>query len=100
METEPCTKGFGSSDIGPKRLITKEEHQIIICFVHPNPRNNTYYDKEDIHTYSDLTQEVTMLSTAVLAALQMQTMDDSFLNRIRVAGKEDVGWLERKGELS
>ena len=40
-----------------------------------------------------------MLSSTMIAAVQIQTMDDSFLNRIRVAGKEDEAWTERKGEL-
>ena len=30
----------------------------------------------------------------------MQTMDESFLNKIRMAGKEEDSWLARKGELS
>ena len=35
----------------------------------------------------------------MIAAIQMQTMDDSFLDRIRAAGKEDATWMARKGEL-
>ena len=41
-----------------------------------------------------------MLSSAVVAAVEMQTIDDSFLDRIRAAGKEDDVWMARKGELS
>ena len=41
-----------------------------------------------------------MLSRAMIAAIQRQTMDDSFLDRIRTAGKEDDTWTERKRELS
>ena len=41
-----------------------------------------------------------MLSNAIIAAVHMQTMDESFLNRIRMAGKEDNSWLARKEELS
>jgi len=40
-----------------------------------------------------------MLSGAMIAAIQMQTMDLSFLDRIRVAGKEDDTWRTGKGEL-
>jgi len=36
----------------------------------------------------------------MIIAIQMQTMDDSFLDRIRLAGKEDDPWTARKGELS
>ena len=72
----------------------------MMCFLHPDPRNNTYYDKEDFHTRPDLTEEITMLSSAMIAILQMQTMDELFLNRIRAAGKEDESLAGRKGELS
>jgi len=41
-----------------------------------------------------------MLSSAMIAAIQMQTMDDSFQDRIRTAGKEDDTWTEWKKELS
>ena len=47
-----------------------------------------------------MTRQVTLLSNAMIAALQMQTMDETFLDRIRMAGKEDDTWTERKGELS
>ena len=30
----------------------------------------------------------------------MQTMDETFLNRIRMPGKDDDTWTERKRELS
>ena len=72
----------------------------MMCFLHPDPQNNKYYDKEDIYTHPDLTKEVTMLSSAMIAAIQMQTMDESFLDRVRAAGKEDDLWTARKGELS
>ena len=54
-ETERGKHGFGSTDLGPKRLITSSEHKILMCFVHPDPRNNTFYDEEDILTHADMT---------------------------------------------
>ena len=50
--------------------------------------------------HADITREVTLLSNALIAAVQMQTMDETFLDRIRMAGKDDDTWTERKGELS
>ena len=100
VETERGTQGFGSTDLGPKRLITSKEHKIMMCFLHPDPRNNTFYDEEDILTHADMTREVTLLSNAIIAAVQVQTMDETFLDRIRTAGKDDDTWTERKGELS
>ena len=72
----------------------------MMCVLHQHLKNNTYYDKEETHTHPDLTLEVTMLSSAMIEAVQMQSKDDSFLDRIRAAGKQDDSWMERKGELS
>jgi len=41
-----------------------------------------------------------MLSSAMIAAIQMQTMYSSFLDRIRTKGKEDDTWTAHKRELS
>ena len=99
VETECGTQGFGSTNLGPKHLITSKGHKIMMCFLHPDPRNNSFYDEADILTHADMTREVTLLSNAIIAAVQMQTMDETFLNRIRMAGKDDDAWTERIGEL-
>ena len=72
----------------------------MMCFIHPNPKNNTFYDEEDILAHADMTREVTLLSNAIIGAVQMQTMDEIFLDRIRSVGKNDDSWTERKGEHS
>jgi len=41
-----------------------------------------------------------MLSSAMNAVIQMQTIDHSFLERIRETGKEDDTWMAQKGEVS
>jgi len=71
-----------------------------MCFLNPDPQDNSYFDEEDIHTHGSLRDEIRRLSSAMIAAIQMQTMDDGFLDRIRTAGKEDHTWTERKRELS
>jgi len=96
-DTERGTRGFGSGDIGLKRLITCEELEVKICFLNPDPQKKSYFDEEDIHTHSSLRDELTMLFSAMIAAIQMETMDDSFLDRIRAVGKEDDTWTARKG---
>jgi len=98
-DTGRGTQGFGSSDLGPKRLIACEELKVKMCFLNPDPQDNSYFDEEDIHRHSSLRNEITMVSSDMIAAIQMQTMDDSFLDRIRTAGKEDDTWTARKGEL-
>jgi len=99
-DTDRGTKGFGPNDIGPKRLITCEELKGNMCFLNPDPQDNSYFDEEDIHPHANLRDEITMLSSAMIAAIQMQTMDDLFLDRIRTKGKEDDTWTARKRELS
>ena len=99
-ETERRMEDFGSTDLGPKRLITTKETKITMCFLNPNPKYNEYLDDEEIETNPRLCQEVVMLSNAIIAAIHMQTMDESFLNKIRMAGKEDDLWVTRKEELS
>ena len=99
-ETEQGIKGFGSTDFSPKRLLTSKETKVTMCFLNPNPYYNEYLDDEDIETNPPLRQEVVMLSNAIIPTVHMQTMDESFLNRIRMAGKEDDSWLARKEELS
>ena len=47
-----------------------------------------------------MTREVTLLSNTIIAAVQMQTKDKTFLDRIRTVRKNDHTWTERKGELS
>jgi len=63
-----------------------------MCFLNPDLQDNSYFDEEDIHTHSSLREEITMLSSSMITAIQMDTMDDSFLERIRTAGKEDDTW--------
>ena len=44
----------------------------MICFLHPDPSNNTYYDKEDVDQDPDLTPQVTRLSSEMVVAIQRQ----------------------------
>ena len=44
-------------------------------------------------------KEKEMLSSAHVNAALTRTMNDSFLNKIRVAGKDDERWQDRGREL-
>jgi len=70
-DTNRWTQGFGSTDTGPKRLITCEELKVKICFLNPDPQDNSYFDEEGIHTHASLRDEISMLSSAMIAAIQM-----------------------------
>jgi len=61
-DMERGNRGFGSSDIGLKRLIMCEELKVKMCFLNPDPQDNSYFDEDDIHTHSSLRDEITMLS--------------------------------------
>ena len=65
------------------------ELKVKICFLNTNSQDNSYFDEEQSHTRTSLRDEITMLSSAMIAAIQTQTIDNSFLERIRTAGKED-----------
>ena len=71
VQTQRRTQGFGSTDLSPKCSITSTEHKLMMCFLHPDPSNNTFYDKEDIRMHAHMTREVTMLSNTIIAAVQM-----------------------------
>ena len=81
-ETGRGTEGFGATDLGPKRLITTKERKISMCFLNPDLEYNEDFDNEHIKTNPRLHPEVVMLSNAIIAAVHMQTRDESFLNTI------------------
>jgi len=53
-DTERGSQRFGSSDLGPKRLIACEELKVKMCFLNPDPQDNSYFDEEDIYPDSGL----------------------------------------------
>jgi len=98
--TATWTLGFCTSDIGPKRLIMSYELKVKMYVLNPDPQDHSYFDEDDIDTHTSLGDEKTMLSSAMIAAIQMQTMEDSFLERIRTPSKEDDTRTAQKGKLS
>jgi len=91
--------GFGSSNLYPKGSVTAKEEEIKICFLDPDTSNNEFFCASDIGYHPPLIQEREMLSSAHVNAALTRTMNASFLDNIRVAGKEDRVWQERGREL-
>jgi len=91
--------GFSSSDLNPKRSITAKEEDVKICFLHADRCGNKFFSAADIGYHPRLIREKGMLSSAHLNAAMTQTMNDSFVEKIRVGGKEDEKWHERGPEL-
>jgi len=97
--TERGKLGFGPSDLNPKRSITAKEEGVKMGFLHADTSENEFFSAADIGYHSRLTGEKKMLSSTHMNATLTRTMNDSFLNKITVAGKEDEKWQERGREL-
>jgi len=97
--TERGELGFGSSDLNPKRSITAKEEGVKICFLHADTNNNEFFSAADIGYHPRLMKEREILSSAHAKAALTRKMNDAFLDKIRVAGKEDERWQDRGREL-
>jgi len=91
--------GFGSSDLNPKRSITAKKEGVKICFLHADTDNNEFFSAADIGYHPGLMQAREMLSSAQVNAALTRTMNDAFLDKIRMAGKEEERWQNRVREL-
>ena len=91
--------GFGSSDLSPKRSITAEEEGIKIGFLLADTSDNKFFTATDISWHPRLMRAGEMLSSAHVNAAPTRTMNNSFLDKIKVGGKEDETWQERGHEL-
>jgi len=97
--TERGKSGFGSSDLNPKRSVIAKEEGVKICFLHADTDNNEFFSVVDVDYHPRLTKEREMLSSAHVNAALTRTMNDAFLDKIRMAGKEDERWQDRGREL-
>jgi len=96
--TERGKMGFGSSDMNCKRSITAKEEDVTICFLHTDTSKNEFFSAADIGYHPRFMKEREMLSSIHVNAALMRTMNDSVLDKIRVAGKEDEKWQNRGRE--
>jgi len=96
--TERGEMGFGSSDLNPKRSITAIEEEVKIYVLYSDTSENEFISVADIG-YQPRAKEREMLSSTHVNAALTRRMNDSFQDKIRVAGKEDEKWLERGREL-
>jgi len=92
--TERGKLSFGSNDLSPKRSVTTEEQKVKIGFLHEDTGNNEFFSAADIGYHPRLMKEREMLSSADVNAALTRTMNHSFLDKIRVAGKEDERWQD------
>jgi len=76
-----------------------KEEEVTICFLHTDTSKNEVFSAADIGYHPRLMKEREMLSSTHITAALTRTMNDSFLNKIRVAGKEDEKWQDRGREM-
>jgi len=97
--TERGQIGVGSSDLNHQPSITAKEEGITICSLQAETNNNKLFSAPDISHHTRLMRQRKLLSSARVNAPVIQTMNESFLDKIRVAGKEDERWQARGLEL-
>jgi len=61
--------------MGPKQLIMYQELKVTMCFINPDPHDYSYFHEDDIYTHSSLREEIMILSSAIITAIQMQAID-------------------------
>jgi len=97
--TDRGNKGFGSTDLSPKRTIAVEEVQPIMCQLYADSRENRLFSENDIGRNPWLTQEEVMLSSAMISKALLQEYELELLEEVQEASKNDLDWLNREAML-
>jgi len=90
--TERGKMGFGSSDLNPKRSVTAKEEEVKICFLHADRSEKEFFTAADSGYHPQFMKAREMLSRTHVNAALTRTMNNTFLDKIRMAGKEDEKW--------
>jgi len=97
--TEREKKGFRSCNINPKGSIIAKEEEVQICLLYADTSYNEFFRATDMGYHLRLIEERAMLSNAHINAALTRRMNDSFLEKIGMAGKAEEKWQERGREL-
>jgi len=97
--TDRENKGFGSTDVSPKRTIAVEQVQPIMCQLYTDTRENRLFSKNDIGRNPWLLQEDVMVSSAMISKALLQEYKLELLERVREASRNDLEWLTREARL-
>jgi len=90
--------GFGSSDLNTKRSITAKDEEVKICVLHVETSENEFFSAADMGYHARLMKEREMLSSMHVNAALTGKMNDGFLDKIRMAGKEGEKWQNQGRE--
>jgi len=94
--TDRGDKGFGSTDLSPKRTIAVEQVQPIMCQLHADSRENRLFSESDIGRNPWLLQEEVMVSSAMISKALLQEYELELLEEVREASNHDLEWLSRE----
>ena len=97
--TKSGETGLGSTDLSLKPSITAKEAAIKIFFLHIELSDNEFFSAPDIGYHPPLLRESAMLPSAHVNAALTGTMNDAFLDKIKVAGTEHEKWQGRGREV-
>ena len=90
--TERAGKGFGSTDMSPKRTTLVKDCKPMICFLQANQKNNEYFDAQDMGRHTRLWKEHVLMASAIISQVKTKNFDAEFISK-------DQEWQERMTEL-
>jgi len=97
--TDQGNKGFGSTDLSPKRTIAVEQVQPIMCQLYVDSRENRLFSENDIRRNLWLLLEEVMVSSAMISKALLQKYELELLEEVQEASKGDLDWLSREATV-
>ena len=97
--TDRGTKGFGSTDLNPRRTIKTNQTIPQISFLQANHKDNEYFENADLVRHLRAQRNKLMMTNAVITKVDMRKYNTEFIERVHEASKQDQQWQERKMEL-
>ena len=97
--TDGGNKGFGRTDLSPKRTIAVEQVPPIMCQLYADSSQNKLFSESDIRRNPWLTQEEVIVSSAMISKALLQEYELDLLEEVREASNQDLEWLSREATL-
>ena len=82
---ERAGKGFGSTDMSPKRTTLVTDSKPMICFLQANQKNNEYFNAEDMGNHPRLRKEHVVMSRAIIAQVERKNFNAEFISKVITA---------------
>jgi len=92
-------KGFGSTDLTPKRTIQTQETRTQISFLQARHEENTFLDSTDLACHLSKQEDRLMMTRAVITKVDMRKYNADFIEKVQEASVDDQDWQKRKREM-